>query len=97
MHQTEERQDKVQAVRPVFKRALSTTSTSTETTTSSSCTTEISTIPQADIINIPCQTDPATGTDIVLWDDVLAVYKDALFIRHETRALPFMKDGKSNE
>lgn len=97
MHQTEERRDKVQAVRPVFKRTLSTTSTSTETTTSSSCTTEISTIPQADIINIPCQTDPATGTDIVLWDDVLAVYKDALFIRHETRALPFMKDGKSNE
>lgn len=97
MHQTEERQDKVQAVRPVFKRALSTISTSTEATTSSSSTTEISTIPQADIVHIPCQTDPVTGTDIVLWDDVLAVYKDALFIRYESRALSFMKDGKSNE
>jgi hypothetical protein len=40
--------------------------------------------------------DPATGIDIVLWDDVLAVYKDALYIRYEARALPFMKDGKFN-
>ncbi|KAF9932234.1 hypothetical protein FBU30_008656 [Linnemannia zychae] len=33
-----------------------------------------------------------TGTDVVLWDDILAVFKHASFVRHETKALPFLKD-----
>ncbi|KAF9096342.1 hypothetical protein BGX23_011521 [Mortierella sp. AD031] len=77
MLQSDESHVLVQAVRPVLKHELS---ASTNPAT------------QSEITHITCHLDRATKKYIVLWDDILAVFKDALYIRCETRALPFVKD-----
>lgn len=50
---------------------------------------------QEGVIDIPCQMDSASSEEVVLWEDILLVFKNALFLRHGSRALPFlMKDGE---
>ncbi|KAF9539101.1 hypothetical protein EC957_005807 [Mortierella hygrophila] len=44
-----------------------------------------------DIIYIQVYTDPETKNRFVLWDDIRQVFGDALHVRHEAKALPFLK------
>ncbi|KAF9082302.1 hypothetical protein BGX23_012598 [Mortierella sp. AD031] len=45
----------------------------------------------SNVVHIACHPDPSDGKDIILWDDILAAFKDALQIRYGTRILPFLK------
>ncbi|KAF9102139.1 hypothetical protein BGX29_004913 [Mortierella sp. GBA35] len=35
--------------------------------------------------------DPSSGKNILLWSDILVVYRNAIFVQHESRVLPFLK------
>ncbi|KAG0272565.1 hypothetical protein BGZ95_011673, partial [Linnemannia exigua] len=65
----------VQAFRRVYEHGHSINSTSTS----------------GEIICIVCHPDASSGRDILLWDDILAVFKTALYVRSGTVALPFLK------
>lgn len=67
--------EKVQAVRSVTKSNIGTSTTFTP----------------IEVVYIDCHTDPNTQEDVVLWDDILQVFDDALHIRHKTRVVPFLK------
>ncbi|KAF9904924.1 hypothetical protein EC991_002224 [Linnemannia zychae] len=44
------------------------------------------------IIHVACHSDPSSGKDIVLWDDILAAFKaDVIHIRSGTFVIPFLK------
>ncbi|KAF9900300.1 hypothetical protein EC991_007642 [Linnemannia zychae] len=45
----------------------------------------------SNIIHLVCHSDSIAGRDILLWDDILAVFKNALYVRSGTVALPFLK------
>lgn len=45
----------------------------------------------SDVVFIDCHEDGATGKDVVLWDDILLVFKDALYVRNGSRAITFLK------
>ncbi|KAF9080274.1 hypothetical protein BGX23_002376 [Mortierella sp. AD031] len=51
----------------------------------------LSPITPAAISHITVHHDTSSGKSIVLWDDVLQVFKDALYVRHGTRILSFIK------
>ncbi|KAF9150612.1 hypothetical protein BG015_007544 [Linnemannia schmuckeri] len=46
---------------------------------------------EEDIVYVDCQHDPATDKEVVLWDDVMLAFNDALHVRHKARILPFLK------
>jgi hypothetical protein len=46
---------------------------------------------QEDIVFVDYQHDPATDKDIVLWDDVILAFNDALHVRHNAKIVPFLK------
>ncbi|KAG0372615.1 hypothetical protein BGX24_012807 [Mortierella sp. AD032] len=66
----------VQAVRPVNKDSLDSAVDST---------------PTPKITHFDCHVDPTTMKGFVLWDDIRLVFSDALYVRHHTKAVPFMK------
>ncbi|KAG0046373.1 hypothetical protein BGZ90_008203, partial [Linnemannia elongata] len=70
-------QPQVQAVRPVSKDNLD---SSTRTT--------------APTVYFDCHLNPATGKSFVLWEDIRVVFTDALYVRHEAKMVPFMKDAE---
>lgn len=70
----------VQAVRPVYKDGLPLSLSSTSR--------------DGGVVLLTCHFDANTGLEFVLWEDILAVFHDALYIRYESRVLPFMKDTK---
>ncbi|KAH7036082.1 hypothetical protein BKA57DRAFT_179086 [Linnemannia elongata] len=41
-----------------------------------------------------CHSNPATGESFVLWDDIRIIFADVLYVRHEAKVLPFMKDAE---
>jgi hypothetical protein len=44
------------------------------------------------IIHLTYYPDPSTGKDILLWDDILAAFKeDVVHVRSGVRVLPFLK------
>ena len=45
-------------------------------------------------VNFNCLSNPATGEYFVLWDDIRLVFTDALYVRHEAKMVPFMKDAE---
>lgn len=51
----------------------------------------VSSSSSSDVVFIDCHEDSATGKDVVLWDDVLLVFKDALYVRNGSRAITFLK------
>ncbi|KAK5829608.1 hypothetical protein F5H01DRAFT_393690 [Linnemannia elongata] len=67
----------VQAVRPISKDNL-----------------DSSTLTPAPTVHFDCHSNPATGESFVLWDDIRLVFADALYVRHETKVVPFMKDAE---
>lgn len=46
---------------------------------------------EEDIVYIDCLNDPATDKEVILWDDVMLAFNDALHIRHKAKILPFLK------
>ncbi|KAG0372619.1 hypothetical protein BGX24_012811 [Mortierella sp. AD032] len=76
MLQTTTAQERVQAVRPLY---------------SSNHRFSISSVPPSDVVYITSHRDTITGKDIVLWGDILTVFKHASYARHESKALPFLK------
>ncbi|KAH7036547.1 hypothetical protein BKA57DRAFT_509822 [Linnemannia elongata] len=42
-------------------------------------------------VRITTHQDPSSGKAIVIWSDVLRVFRDALYLQHGQRVLPFMK------
>jgi hypothetical protein len=49
-----------------------------------------------EIIYIAVYTDPETKNQFVLWDDIRQVFEDALHVRHQAKALPFLKGTDYN-
>ncbi|KAK3823645.1 MAG: hypothetical protein J3R72DRAFT_479665 [Linnemannia gamsii] len=45
----------------------------------------------ADTIHIVCHMDASSGKNILLWDDIKAVFGNALYVRSGDLALPFLK------
>jgi hypothetical protein len=46
----------------------------------------------SNIIYLACHPDETTGKDILLWDDVLAAFKDdVVHVRSGVKVLPFLK------
>ncbi|KAH7058023.1 hypothetical protein BKA57DRAFT_531320 [Linnemannia elongata] len=45
----------------------------------------------AGTIQIVCQPDPSSGKNVLLWDDIKAVFGNALYVRSGDLALPFLK------
>ena len=45
-------------------------------------------------IYFDCHSNSATGKSFVLWDDIRLVFADALYVRHEAKVVPFMKDAE---
>ncbi|KAG0375526.1 hypothetical protein BGX24_008967, partial [Mortierella sp. AD032] len=65
----------VQAVRPVNKDSLD----------------SVDSTPVPKIIHFDCHVDPTTKKGFVLWDDIRLVFPDALYVRYQTKVVPFMK------
>ncbi|KAK3820526.1 MAG: hypothetical protein JOS17DRAFT_755866 [Linnemannia elongata] len=74
-------QERVQAIRPIYKNKPSATTTVVPTTPPSNL----------EIVQIEIRVD-SDGIDIVLWDDILSAFKDAVNIRRGVKVLPFLKD-----
>lgn len=70
-------QERVQAIRSVYK-------TITPNTTASIATTE------SEVVHVTVYLDPA-GRDIVFWEDILFAFKDALNVRRGTHVLPLLR------
>ncbi|KAF9101566.1 hypothetical protein BGX29_005482 [Mortierella sp. GBA35] len=45
----------------------------------------------SEVVYISCHWDPSVGKDIVLWDDILVPFKEALYVRNGARIIPFVK------
>ncbi|KAK3817139.1 MAG: hypothetical protein JOS17DRAFT_758398 [Linnemannia elongata] len=76
MLHTNTTQERVQALRPLYSR---------------SHRFSISSVPPSDVVYITSHSDTITGKDIVLWEDILSVFKHASYVRHEAKALSFLK------
>lgn len=74
-------QERVQAIRPIYKNSSSASTAAVPTTPPSNL----------EIIQIEIRLD-SDGKDIVLWDDILSAFKDAVNIRRGVKVLPFLKD-----
>jgi hypothetical protein len=73
-----------QALRPVYKNQ---TSAVINTDTNSS----------DKIIHLEIHHDSTTGKDVILWDDVLMVFKDALYIQNGTSVCSYVKGDDLNK
>lgn len=52
------------------------------------------TVTPAPTVYFDCHLNPATGKSFVLWEDIRVVFTDALYVRHEAKMVPFMKDAE---
>ena len=43
-------------------------------------------------VNIVIHHDALTKKDVVLWNDILMVFPSALYLQHQSRAAPVLKD-----
>ncbi|KAF9129780.1 hypothetical protein BGW39_003820 [Mortierella sp. 14UC] len=46
---------------------------------------------QEDIVFVDYQHDPVTQKEVVLWDDVLLAFNDAIHVRRKAKVVPFLK------
>ncbi|KAF9101573.1 hypothetical protein BGX29_005489 [Mortierella sp. GBA35] len=54
---------------------------------------EPSTTPSnSNTVQLTCHFDNTSGTEFILWDDIKVVFAEALYVRYDSRILPFMKD-----
>jgi hypothetical protein len=44
-----------------------------------------------DIFYVTYHLDPATGKGIILWDDILAAFKNVVYVKTGTKLLSFLK------
>ncbi|KAF9127994.1 hypothetical protein BGW39_005440 [Mortierella sp. 14UC] len=73
-----------QAVRPIYNNVSHSNGLLTTTSTASKS--------DSDILHVDIHEDPTSGKKIVLWSDILVVFKSAAHVRHDIRVLPFLKD-----
>ncbi|KAK3836713.1 MAG: hypothetical protein J3R72DRAFT_423848 [Linnemannia gamsii] len=66
-----------QAVRRVYENETPVPGTTTTTTSTT--------------FHIACHPDGASGKDIILWDDIVAAFKDVIHVRNGTLIVPFLK------
>ncbi|KAF9410144.1 hypothetical protein BGZ76_005565, partial [Entomortierella beljakovae] len=50
-----------------------------------------STVVESKVVDIAIHHDNVTGKDVVLWEDILVVFKDALFVQNGSFVIPFLK------
>jgi len=74
-------QESVQAVRLITRNGEPT----------SACSSPLEPSSQTAILYLACHPDPSIGKDIILWDDVVAAFKDPVHIRNGAKILPFLK------
>lgn len=43
------------------------------------------------VFYVECHKDPVINKDVVLWDDILQAFEDALHVRHQAMIVPFVK------
>ncbi|KAF9900831.1 hypothetical protein EC991_006864 [Linnemannia zychae] len=73
-------QEHLQAVRPVNKSTLTNPAGIIATPGAG----------LAGVVYVACHLD-ASGKEVVLWEDILMAFKDALHVRHDLKILPFLK------
>lgn len=44
-----------------------------------------------DIFYVECHVDPETQKPVVLWDDILQAFEDAVQVRHKAKIVPYLK------
>lgn len=44
-----------------------------------------------EIYHVETLVDPDTNKDVVLWDDILQAFENAVQVRHKTKVVPFLK------
>lgn len=44
-----------------------------------------------DLMYLAIHHDPTIGKDIILWDDILVVFDNALYVKHGAIVIPFLK------
>jgi hypothetical protein len=44
-----------------------------------------------DILHVDTIVDPETRKDVVMWEDILQAFDNAVQVRHKTRVVPFLK------
>lgn len=44
-----------------------------------------------EIFHVEIHPDPETQKEIVLWDDILQAFNNAVQVRHKTKVVPFLK------
>lgn len=44
-----------------------------------------------EIFHVECHPDPETQKNVVLWDDILQAFENAVQVRHLTKIVPFLK------
>ncbi|KAF9132026.1 hypothetical protein BGW39_000957, partial [Mortierella sp. 14UC] len=49
-----------------------------------------------EIVHVDTYTDPDTNKDFMLWEDICFVFYNALYVRHKTRAISFMRGPDFN-
>ncbi|KAG0287289.1 hypothetical protein BGZ96_008793 [Linnemannia gamsii] len=79
MIQRDNPQEQVQALRSVNKNPLLDPAAPTR---------------PSEIIHVETMVDPETQKEVVLWDDILQAFGNAIHVRHETKVVPFLK-GKN--
>lgn len=42
-------------------------------------------------VDITTHKDNTTGQEVVLWSDIVMVFRDALYLQYGTKAIPFLK------
>lgn len=48
-------------------------------------------ISPSEIIHIETTFDPDTQKEVVLWDEILQAFDNAVQVRHKTKVIPFLK------
>ncbi|KAG0276697.1 hypothetical protein BGZ95_007161, partial [Linnemannia exigua] len=75
-------QERAQAVYPVDHNGLSPVSGVPPTFT--------------DIAFITTYLDSSAGMEVMFWRDIRAIFMDAVYVRHNSRTLDFLKDANGN-
>ncbi|KAF9101130.1 hypothetical protein BGX30_009481, partial [Mortierella sp. GBA39] len=44
-----------------------------------------------EIFHVEIQIDPKTQKEVVLWEDIIQAFEDAVQVRHKSKVIPFLK------
>ncbi|KAG0376461.1 hypothetical protein BGX24_007723 [Mortierella sp. AD032] len=49
-----------------------------------------------DMVYITTHLNPSVSTEVMFWHDIRALFIDAVYVRHNSRLLDFLKDANDN-